>query len=251
VAENLWALREQKRISVATLASRAGLPIGLILEYEAGQRSIEPKHLSRLARALYAEESDIKLQSEPRPGATLSERRADREPRREAPSRPAVAPSRPREKSPRPKPEPQPPVPARPGQIAHLQNLLQRLKRSPAEIEAELGKAIGELDRPTISALLGRLQAQIKESASSSPNRRRAYLPESVDEFEAGYLASAQASGDTVQFTLFDGSLIEGRIIGFGPYTITVRLADESELTINKLALVYYRRVLSVREQTV
>jgi hypothetical protein len=54
-----------------------------------------------------------------------------------------------------------------------------------------------------------------------------------------------------VQFTLFDGSLIEGRIIGFGPYTITVRLADESELTINKLALVYYRRVLSVREQTV
>jgi hypothetical protein len=30
--ENLWALREQKRISVAALANRAGLPIGVILE---------------------------------------------------------------------------------------------------------------------------------------------------------------------------------------------------------------------------
>ena len=36
MAENLWALREAKRLSVATLASRAGLPIGLIMEYESG-----------------------------------------------------------------------------------------------------------------------------------------------------------------------------------------------------------------------
>ena len=57
MADNLWVLREQKKISVATLASRAGLPIGLILEYESGQRSIDPRHLNRIARALYIEEA--------------------------------------------------------------------------------------------------------------------------------------------------------------------------------------------------
>ena len=50
MAENLWALREQKKLSVAMLASRAGLPIGLIMQYESGQRSIDPRHLARLAR---------------------------------------------------------------------------------------------------------------------------------------------------------------------------------------------------------
>jgi transcriptional regulator with XRE-family HTH domain len=243
VAENLWALREQKKISVATLASRAGLPIGLIMEYESGQRSVEPKHLSRIARALYIEESDIKMRSDPRPGAVPLERRTNREALREPMPRPPAPPPRSREKLPRPKPEPQPPAPARPSQIAHLHNLLQRLRRSADELEAELGKPIAELDRPTISTLLGRLQKQIQESASISVNRHRAYLPESVDEFEAAYLMACQKAGDLLQFTLFDGSKVEGQIIGFSPYTITVRQADESELTLNKLALVCYQKL--------
>ena len=67
MSENLWALRDQKKMSVAALANRAGLPIGLIVEYEAGQRAIDPRHIGRLARALYVEESEIKLQSDPRP----------------------------------------------------------------------------------------------------------------------------------------------------------------------------------------
>ena len=87
MADNLWSLREQKKLSVATLASRAGLPIGLIMEYEAGQRSIDPRHLSRLARALYVEESDIRLRSDPRPGTGQLER----QPRRDE-GRPAGAP---------------------------------------------------------------------------------------------------------------------------------------------------------------
>ncbi len=66
MAENLWALREQKKLSVAALANRAGLPISLIMDYESGQRSIDPRHLGRLARALYVEESDIRLHSESR-----------------------------------------------------------------------------------------------------------------------------------------------------------------------------------------
>jgi len=74
MAENLWALREQKKVSVATLANRAGLPIGLIMEYESGQRSIDPRHLGRLARALYVDEAEIKLWCDPRPGAGQLER---------------------------------------------------------------------------------------------------------------------------------------------------------------------------------
>jgi transcriptional regulator with XRE-family HTH domain len=40
VADNLWAIREQKRISVAGLANRAGLPIGLIMEYESASEAL-------------------------------------------------------------------------------------------------------------------------------------------------------------------------------------------------------------------
>ena len=83
MADNLWVLREQKKISVATLASRAGLPIGLIMEYESGQRSIDPRHLNRIARALYVEEADIKLRSDPRPGAAPLERQPSRDAPRE------------------------------------------------------------------------------------------------------------------------------------------------------------------------
>jgi hypothetical protein len=121
--------------------------------------------------------------------------------------------------------------------------LLQRLGRTAADLEAETGKPIEQLDRPAVSQWLGRLQAQIKEAASTSPNRRRAYLPESVDEFEARYLAAVQETGEPLQLSLFDGRQIEAAVIGFGPYSITVRLADGSELTLNKLALVSYRRM--------
>ena len=74
MAENLWALREAKRLSVATLASRAGLPIGLIMEYESGTKSIDPRHLSRLAKALYVEESELRMRCDPRPGIGSLER---------------------------------------------------------------------------------------------------------------------------------------------------------------------------------
>ena len=82
MAENLWALREQKQMSVASLANRSGLPIRLIIEYEAGLRSIDPKHLTRLARVLYVEDADIKLQCDPKPGSAPLERQPARRPRR-------------------------------------------------------------------------------------------------------------------------------------------------------------------------
>jgi len=262
MAENLWALREQKKLSVATLASRAGLPIGLIMEYEAGQRSIDPRHLSRLARALYIEEADLRLRSDPRPGAGQLERQP----------RPAAAPSaatnpaptavqthdRPeasaggpppagmarqsRERGARPQrtAAPRPPAPARPSQIAHLLDVLARLGRTQAQIETELGKSLTEIDRPTASKLLTQLQTELREGRTAE--RHRAYLPEAVDQYELRYLTDVKEAGTPLHFTLFDGATLTGVIVGFGPYNITLREASGREITVNKLAIVSYAR---------
>lgn len=245
MAENLWALREQKKLSVAMLASRAGLPIGLIMQYESGQRSIDPRHLSRLARALYVETADVKIHSDPRPGSGLLERQPRREERGPLLSEPAAeAPPRPRERGPRPprpEPAPRPPVPARPSQIAHLSDLLTRLGRNKAEFENELGKPLSELDRQEVSQALARLQTELREGRGVE--RRRAYLPEAVDQFEFRYLSDAQRAEALLKFTLFDGSTVTGRVLGFGQYNITLRQLDGSELTLNKLALVSYQKL--------
>ena len=226
MSENLWALREQKKLSVATLAGRAGLPIGLILEYESGQRSVDVRHISRLARALYIEESEIKLRSDPRPGAGALENQPRREdtPRPAEPSAPPSA--RPQRdmssRPPRPAPAPRPPLPARPSQITHLQDLLLRLGRPQAEVEAEVGKPLAELDRLAASQLLVKLQTEMKEGKFAE--RHRAYLPEAVDQFEFRYLTAAQQAGDVLHFILFDNSAVAGQVIGFGQYNITVRV---------------------------
>jgi transcriptional regulator with XRE-family HTH domain len=249
MAENLWALREQKKVSVATLANRAGLPIGLIMEYESGQRRIDPRHVGRLARALYVDEAEIKLQTEPRPGTG----RLERQPRpAQESSKVAGAPARTgspagtkaREQAPRP--EPRPPAPARPSQIAHLQTILRQLNRTPAELEAEIGKPLAELDRTEMSGLLRTLQDSAREITAE---RHRAYLPESVDTFEAKYLGGAQEAGAILRFTLFDGGTDEGQVIGFSPYTITIRTLEGAERTFNKLALVSYSRRPSAADQ--
>jgi transcriptional regulator with XRE-family HTH domain len=249
VAENLWALREQKKISVAGLANRAGLPIGLIMEYESGARSIDPRHLSRLARALYVEESEIRLQSDARPGAPPLERQG----RREAVAAPAmVAETSPVSGAPRPAGGPpargrpmrgrsdqRPPAPPRPSQLAHLNDLLARLNRTPAELEMTLGKPVSSLDRVMVSQLLKTLQ---EEARKITVERHRAYLPEGVDQYENRYLNGVLASGEPLQFTLFDGQVLEGAVTGFGPYNITIRQANGDELTLNKLAVVSYAR---------
>ncbi len=252
MSENLWALREQKRLSVATLASRAGLPIGLIMEYESGTHSIDPRHLSRLARALYVEESEIRLRCDPRPGGGQLERQAPRPESRPAPAAaalpPTSSPAAPEQaagrqriaRPPRVATEPRPPAPARPSQIAHLDDLIQRLGKDRAEIQAELGKPFEQLDRLEASTLLVKLQVELRNAPSSE--RHRAYLPEAVDQYELRYLTAVKDEGVELHFTLFDGSRVDGQVTGFGPYNITVRQADGSELTLNKLAIANYRK---------
>lgn len=252
MAENLWALREQKRLSVATLASRAGLPIGLIMEYEAGTRSIDPRHLTRLAKALYVEESELRLRCEPRPGAAQLERQGGQPEGQATPSRPPApavqngsqAPAgQPRARTsrpPRPASEAKPPAPARASQLAHINDLLQRLGRDRADVEQELGKSLDELDRLQASQLLVKLQAEVK--AAPTPDRHRAYLPEAVDQYEMKYLTTVRDERAPLHFALFDGSTVDGVVTGFGPYNITVRKDDGSEVTLSKLAIVSYRR---------
>lgn len=242
MSENLWALREQKKLSIATLATRTDLPIGLIMEYESGQRSVDPRHIARLARALYIEESDLKLHSDPRPGVAPLERVAPHEALRAPVARPP-APTVVRERLPRPPRPPaeaRPPAPARPSQIIHLENLLRRMGRTRADLEAEQGKPLAEMNRTQLAELLKALQAQA--GSAEVVERHRAYLPEAVEEYESRYLSAAQAEGATLRFSLFDGLVVAGQIVGFGVYAITVRQGDGSELTLNKLALVSYRK---------
>jgi hypothetical protein len=114
-----------------------------------------------------------------------------------------------------------------------------------AELEAEAGTPLNEMNRRQASQFLGVLQKRIVDEHPPKPKgkRQRAYLPESVDEFEYQYLARLQEAGALLRFRLFDGSEVAGRVIGFSPYAITIREPDETEVTLQKLAIATYRTV--------
>ena len=236
--EDLWKIRRRKRMTVAQLSSKSGVPARRIREYEAGTRDIRSDDLPRLARALYVGEWEIKLRSRPIPPKLAGE---------QEPSRP-TAPAKPAKKAkaktlPKPKKAPPPPAPARPSQLAHLQGLLKRLGLEQAAVEAAIGKRFSELTRREASRLLGELQQRIaaERPPKEKGKRRRPYLPESVDEFELRYLTEQQEAGRLIDFTLFNGQKLRGRIVGFGPYSITIRQEDGEEVTMQKLAIAYYR----------
>jgi transcriptional regulator with XRE-family HTH domain len=232
MAENLWEVRRRKKMKVRDLAAKAGVPASLIHQYEAGEKPISQAHLRQFARALIVETWEIKLLSDPKP----REQKGSGRPQQ------AGAPRPPRQ----PKP-PRPPAPARPTQLEHLLRLTQRFPEvDKASLEAEAGKPLEELTKPEASKFLYQLQERLRvEQPPPAPkpfDRHRAYLPEGVDEFELNYLTQVQEAGDTLYVTLFDTSQVAGQVIGFGPYSITLRQADAQEVTINKLAIAYYRK---------
>jgi len=110
-----------------------------------------------------------------------------------------------------------------------------------------MGKPLAEMNRLEASSLLARFQTQMRSAAIV--DRHRAYLPEAVDQYEMHYLTGLRDQQAQVRFELFDGRSVDGKILGFGPYQITVVQDDGSELTLNKLALVSYRRAASDEEQ--
>jgi len=226
--EDLRTIRNRKGMSVNQLASRSGISIATLIQYEKGERQIPPADLRRLAKALYVDEWDINPRSSPPP------------PRKERPARPP----RPKKKPPKKKRPPPKSPPARDTQIAHLLTLAARFGMDQAALEAEIGKPVGELTQKEARFWNGHFVRRIAEERppKRAIDRKRAYLPEGVDGFELAYLQEQQEAGVPLHFTLFDGQTFEGTVVGFSPYQITIREPDGDEVTLNKLAIAYYRK---------
>ncbi len=110
-------------------------------------------------------------------------------------------------------------------------------------LETEIGKGLDQLTQAEArqwNATLMRRYAEIKPTKSI--DRKRAYLPEGVDGFELAYLQKQQETGARLHFTLFDGQTFEGTLLGFGPYQIIIQEPGGDEITLNKLAIAYYRK---------
>ena len=112
-----------------------------------------------------------------------------------------------------------------------------------AALQTQIGKPLDELTREEARQWLTHLQQRIQEEKPAPlGKKKRGYLPESVDEFELRYLERQKEAHIPLTFTLFDGQTFTGSLVGFGPYTITIRQTEDgAELTMNKLAIAYYR----------
>ena len=220
--EDLWRLRHQKRWTINELAERSGVPALSIHEYEQG-RPIREADLPKLTEALGAE---------PKVRSALKPRKKRKPPPKK---RPAPAPKK--------RPEPRP---ASESQIQHLFALTTKLGIPNEDVIAEVGRPLESLTRPEMSSLLTEYTEKIKERKQQlaidpvGTKRWRAHLPEGVDSFELTYLQEQQDAEKLVTFTLFDGQRFSGRIVGFGPYNITIRSDDDQEITLQKLAIAYY-----------
>lgn len=235
--EDLRTIRKRKGMSVNQLASRSGISIATLIQYEKGEREIPPKDLRRLAKVLYIDEWDVNPRSSPPPP-----------PRKERPARPPRPPRSKKEPPKEKKPPPKSP-PARETQIAHLLALAARFDVDRAALEAEIGKPLEELTQKEARFWNGRyMRRMAEERPPKSPiDRKRAYLPEGVDGFELAYLQEQQEAGVSLHFILFDGQAFEGTVVGFSPYQITIRETGGDEITLNKLAIAYYRKAGGVR----
>lgn len=233
MAKDLWELRKRRNMTVKQLANKSGVPATSIFEYEKGT-SVRIADLARLARALFVDEFDIKIQSTPRPVA-----------KSKAPSARPTKPKPTREPA---KPKPPRVQMSRPTQIAHLLTIGEKLEKNEAQVLAEVGKPLAQLTFVEVKQWLHdyteAIKVQNKEAQENRPpdtRRKRAKLPEGVDEFELNYLTARQEAGDTLRFKLVSGAEIVGKIQGFSAYFITVAQDDGTETTIHKLALAYYQ----------
>ncbi len=243
--EDLWKIRRKKRMTVAQLSAKAGIPARLIKEYEAGAKAVPTQYLPKLAKALYVDVIDIKPLSDPIP--TPPTKPGKPRPPRKAPVVEEAPP--PPKRKPQEKKGPIP-GPARPSQIAHLLRLAERLQITQEALEEEETGPLQELTRPEASRLLHKLQQRIAAEKPPKIKKQRGYLPETVDAFELKYLTQKQYEGAILVFTLFDGEVLTGKIIGFSPYAITIEEeANGEEITIQKLAIAYYRKKAEVQAE--
>lgn len=241
--EDLWRIRQRKQMSISELSSKSGVPARRIQEYEAGKRTITASDLPRLARALYVEEWDIKPLSAPMPKP---------KPRKPQAPPPRATPVPKPKARPKPKRTPSQQQPARPSQIEHMRQLAAKLGLDDTALEQHCGKPLADLTRGEAAKILKALQEAIGQAAPDQirGKHRRPYLPESVDAQEYRYLLACQESGAHLTFALFDGQEMEGRVVGFSPYTITIQTPSGDEVTLRKLAIAYYRRQNKAQEDT-
>lgn len=250
MAENLWALRQRRNMKIGELASKSGIPAKQLEAYEKGE-SVKVADLKKLARALFVDPSQIKIQSDPKgappkppvpmPRKPVVQGEDEAKPVATAPVFSApVAPHKKKYKK-----GPSPNTPAAVTQIEHLVNLARRFGETQEMLETAVNKPLTDLTSLEIKEVLKQYQTRSKErkptASSVTPNKlKRAYLPEAVDTFELNYLTAQQKSQSEMTFTLLTGKMLNGRIIGFSPYAITIQQPDGSETTIQKLALAYY-----------
>lgn len=248
MAEDLWKLRKRRGMTVSQLANKAGVPALSIQEYEQGQ-PVRMADLSRLAKALFVDEFDIKIQSDPKPAGK------PRRPPEPLPSAPAPAPVPSVPPEPKQKAASPPVKPARPTQVTHLLDLARKLGQDEQMVEEVAGKPLDELSLAEARQLLhdytAEIKAQKEEAEANRPDgtrRKRAQLPEGIDDFELNYLAECRESGDEVSFHLLSGKVFTGRVIGFSPYHIIIDEGNGTETTLHKLALAYYTRTTAPKE---
>ena len=224
--EDLGVIRKRKGMSISQLASRSGISVAMLVEYEKWTKEIPSADLGRLAKALYVNEGDINRHSAPPPPTE----------KQEQPKKP------PKEKKP-----PRQSPPARASQIEHLLMLATRLGIGQTALVEEIGKPPEELTQKEARDWNRELMKRSAEQKSKI-ERKRGYLPESVDSFELAYLLEQQDASTPLHFTLFDGQTFEGPVVGFSPYQITIRELGGDEITLNKLAIAYYRKIKNVGE---
>lgn len=251
MAENLWELRKRRGMSVKQLASKAGIKPESLYAYERGE-PVRLSDLNRLAKALYVDASAIKIQSDP-PAKTKPPAPEPEKPAAVAPSAAPAKPDKPDKPAKPVKPTKQKPLPkekepgtVRPSQLEYMRTLWGKLGVEETAVVAELGKPLAELSYFEARGINGRYmelwKAKRGDLGSRPPNtrRQRHHLPESVDEFELTYLQARLEAQEVVTFTLMNDKVFSGQIIGFSPYSITIRQGDGQEMVLQKLALAYY-----------
>lgn len=250
MAENLWKLRRMKGLTLEQLQVRTGIPVPVLRQYESG-RMLRPQDHVKLARALSVGVEVLKARSDPPPPPSKSPDTGRRNPLPQ--SRPAL---RPAAKPPAPPksngvdiapaaPKVEPPI--REAQLRAIDTLAMKLGMLPEELAADLGKPAQQLSAREARAWLREQYERLSSQASSNKmpgQARRAALPEAVDTFELKYLTDAQRAGARLTAKLFNGEMHSGRLIGFSPYTLTLRLDDGHEMTLQKLAIAYYTRAV-------
>ena len=65
--EDLWKVRKRKRMTIGELSGRTGISSKVLRRYEMGEIPIPLTDIERLARSLYVEPWEIKIQSDPPP----------------------------------------------------------------------------------------------------------------------------------------------------------------------------------------